>query len=174
MKSIILRFRDLVTEDGGTISDHRDLIKKHGEVWWGWWMKQYEKPPIELFREIAHVIKEEGYYKAFLFNSGTLKLYRANIVKMISAPLTTRIGTPDFEKSPGYYHRGSYPAWFLLSKIEEISVAESKMLIMGFPTIDVDVVNFDAKDKYLSLLNKELKDLTRIRETDITLWEIEI
>ena len=36
---VVLRFRDLVTEPGGTIDEHRRLIAAHGSAWWGWWMR---------------------------------------------------------------------------------------------------------------------------------------
>ena len=36
-KTVILRFRDLVTENNVTIDRHKDMIDKKGYVWWGWW-----------------------------------------------------------------------------------------------------------------------------------------
>ena len=48
-KTVILRFRDLVTENNVTIARHKDMIDKKGYVWWGWWNKGNEKLPFEEF-----------------------------------------------------------------------------------------------------------------------------
>lgn len=48
-KTVILRFRDLVTENNVTIDRHKDMIDKKGYVWWGWWNKGNEKLPFEEF-----------------------------------------------------------------------------------------------------------------------------
>lgn len=34
-ETVILRFRDLVTENNVTIARHKDMIDKKGYVWWG-------------------------------------------------------------------------------------------------------------------------------------------
>ncbi len=171
MDSIILRFRDLITEEEGTINDHKELLKNHGEVWWGWWMKPYEHTPINLFKEIKQIIVDKEYYKAYLFNSGTMKMYRTNIVNIIVAPHSTQISTPQPEKSPSYYHRGAYPAWYLLSMIEEVDINKLDILIKDFPTV------FDAKkegERFQKLINKKIESLELIRDTDVTMWKVEI
>ena len=42
-QTIILRFRDLVTETGETILAHDSIIKEKQAVWWAWWNKGNEK-----------------------------------------------------------------------------------------------------------------------------------
>ncbi len=39
--TVILRFRDLVTEKDATIGRHKEIIKNN--VWWGWWNKGNER-----------------------------------------------------------------------------------------------------------------------------------
>ena len=53
--SIILRFRDLVTQPGATILEHRAIIKNRGSTWWGWWNKAYERVPVDVFRHLEHL-----------------------------------------------------------------------------------------------------------------------
>ncbi|MEX0813176.1 MAG: hypothetical protein WD048_13240 [Chitinophagales bacterium] len=171
MDSIILRFRDLITEEGGTILDHQDLINNHGEVWWGWWMKQYETPPIEQFKFIKTICDEKEYFKAYLFNSGSLKIFRTNIIDIKVAPIPTTIGTPYPEKSPNYYHRGSYPAWFLLSRIDEVKVEEKNILIKDFPTVSTKKKN---EARFKNILDKKVTNLEGLRQTDVTMWLVEI
>lgn len=119
MKSkIILRFRDLITEEDGTINDHQTLISRFGEVWWGWWMKQDETPPIDIFKKMVTEIEKKGFVKSYLFNTGLLKIYEVKTYKILVAPSSNKIPTPNPEKSPSYYHRGRYPAWFLLKKLK--------------------------------------------------------
>ncbi len=59
-KTLILRFRDLITEDDGTINDHLNMIYNYGEVWWGWWMKQNETPPRDLFIDLFNELEGKG------------------------------------------------------------------------------------------------------------------
>ena len=176
MKSIILRFRDLVTEEGGTISDHKHLIKTTGDVWWGWWMKQYEEPPFELFKHMAEVIEREDYYKAYLFDSGEMKIFRTNIIKVLSAPMATRVPPPDYIKAPTYYHRGAYPAWFLLSKIEEVEISGLTINVLDFPTLpESEYEKAMRNDNFKNLKeSSKVEDLKQLRSTDVTMWEVEI
>src|ERR1019366_8858086 len=113
-RTLILRFRDLVTEDGGTVSEHLNAISTHGEVWWGWWKKQHELVPRSFFAEIADQIDRDGFVEGYLFDNGLTKLYVANIAAIQVAPAGGDMLTPDPNKSPAYYHRRPYPAWFLL------------------------------------------------------------
>ncbi len=162
-KTLILRFRDLITEDDGTINDHLNMIYNYGEVWWGWWMKQNETPPRDLFIDLFNELEGKGMLFIYLFNSGLNKLYKARLIKMLVAPEGNTIRTPDFEKSPSYYHRGSYPAWFLLNGIEEISFKDTNLTIISKPTKDSKVDTFTPK---------KIESLEELQEMNVTLWEV--
>lgn len=162
-KQIMLRFRDLVTEDDGTISDHQSLINDYGEVWWGWWMKQKETPPRSLLKEISVKIKERGSIEAYLFNSGLHKLYRVFINKILLAPGDTTIGTPDPKISPTYYHRGTYPAWFLIKKIDEVKFEDCQLAYMDFPT---------RENVYAEYLGKKINSLKELEDQSVTMWVV--
>ncbi|EAN9503902.1 calcineurin phosphoesterase, partial [Salmonella enterica] len=78
-KTIILRFRDLVTPAGETITLHQDIIKSKGSVWWGWWAKADEQCPRE-FNDLKAQISENNPLEIYLFDSGQLKIYFANLI----------------------------------------------------------------------------------------------
>ena len=164
-KKIILRFRDLITENDGTINDHHSLINEYGEVWWGWWMKQQETPPREVFKDISIEIKNNGFAEAYLFNSGLNKFYKATIVKILLAPKSYTIGTPDPKTSPTYYHRGSYPAWFLITNIEQVELSSLCLKYVSFPTLQ--------ENKYDSFINNQIKSFNELAEHNVTLWVVE-
>lgn len=165
-KHIILRFRDLITEEDGAINDHLTLIENFGEVWWGWWMKQLEVPPKSLFKDIYSEIEDTGFVLLYLFNTGSNKFYQAKISKIYVAPQNTTIRTPNPQTSPSYYHRGSYPAWFLINKIEEVNFVDLDIYLDSLPTKP----NFD--EKYSNLLNQKISNLNDLREMDVTLWVV--
>ena len=167
-KNIVLKFRDLITEEEGTINEHRDLISTYGEVWWGWWMKQDEISPIDLFRQLAEEIKTSGSTTAYLFDTGLLKFYKANIIKILVAPINNKLRTPNPETSPTYYHRGSYPAWFLLNEIEEVPFESLSLQYIEFPTRP------ENKERYESDILKEVSSLDelKLKGSDVTLWVV--
>jgi len=167
-KNIIMRFRDLITEDDGTINDHLDLLTIYGEVWWGWWMRQYEKPPRDLFKNMSNQIDSDNVVKGFLFNTGNSKFYETKISRILVAPVNNKIGTPDPELSPSYYHRGQYPAWFLLTNIKEVDFTQLKLVYDSFPTRP------DLTDKLNSYVNNEVRSLEELRNIDVTLWVVRI
>jgi hypothetical protein len=77
--SMVLRFRDLSTDQGETISLHKAIIENKGYVWWGWWKKQGETIPLEVFTAFSRSIKEHGALVIYLFDTGTLNLFRAQL-----------------------------------------------------------------------------------------------
>lgn len=163
-RTIILRFRDLTIEEGGTLVEHTRLLNSFGEVWWGWWMKQWEVPPRPLFQELEKRIETEGSVAAYLFNAGAGKLYRTRIADIRVAPQGDRLETPNPERSPSYYHRGRYPAWFLLKSIEEIPFPSGRFTYESFPTRP----EFNA----LQFMNVQIGSLEQLRSIDVTLWAI--
>ena len=92
--STILRFRDLSTPPGTTLTEHQKIIASNGSVWWGWWNKQGETVPENAFRSILASITENGSFHIFLFDTGQNRLHRAKLtqiewdkqLRLISAP----------------------------------------------------------------------------------------
>jgi hypothetical protein len=117
--TIVLRFRDLVTEPGGTIDSHRALIRSFGETWWGWMKRTDEIANRKFFAKIVNDIKRNNTGVAFLFDTDSRKFYRATLTEIAVAPDKMRIGSPEPEKTPEYYNHGRYPAWFQFIGIQQ-------------------------------------------------------
>lgn len=166
-RRLILRFRDLVTEDGGTIAEHRAMLQSHGEVWWGWWMRQYETPPRELFGTLCEEIARAGPVPGYLFNTGEGKLFSCKIADIRMAPTGTKIGAPDVERSPEYYSRGRYPAWFLLvDSIDERHFYDRSVFFDAFPSRP------EMPAPLRPLLDQRVRSLEDLRHADVTLWMV--
>lgn len=165
-RRVILRFRDLVTEEGGTVKEHREILRSYGEVWWGWWMRQYETSPRELLAELREKIAQAGQILGYLFNTGEGKLFSSTIADIRVAPPGTKIGPPDPERTPEYYSRGRYPAWFLLRLIADQRFEDCNFFYDSFPSRP------DLHQEYSKLRNERVRSLEDLRQTDVTLWVI--
>jgi hypothetical protein len=166
MQTFILRFRDLVTEDGGTIQEHQKIIREKGEVWWGWWMRQYESSPLQYFHTIAQRLRDEKALRMYLMNSGANRLFKADLGRVLAAPRGNAIGTPEPTRSPSYYHRGKYPAWFLLTSIEEVQWHDCEFYYESFPSRP------EKGEEWLQLLGQRIISMEQVRHIDVTLCSI--
>lgn len=162
---IVLRFRDLVTEPGGTIREHLKIIDARHYVWWGWWMRQWERPPAELFASVYQRIHQGIEPSAYLLDSGRAELHPCRIVDLRVAPEGDTIGPPELDAAPAYYQRGSYPAWFKLTHIDPHGRTEvpNGWTFAAFPS------NPDVGDNQ-ALVGTSVDSLDQVRRTDATLW----
>ena len=173
-KTIVLRFRDLSTNEGETIDEHTNIISRMGGVWWGWWMKQYDKgwmdqddsAPRLLFRNVANEITRNGHIEGFLFDSGLMRFYTSTIVRIALAPTPDLIHSPVPNKTPPYYVRKTCPAWFLFSNIDEVDFNELSLVYDAFPTKEAQ------PDSYRHLVGQPVASLEQLRETQTTLWAV--
>jgi hypothetical protein len=110
--SILLRFRDMVTEPRGNIAEHARLIDEFGYAWWGWWARNQEKAPRDRLAELFLDANRE--MRVILFDTGLMECYETRCSRVVLAPGSEGIGSPDFRATPHYYVRGRYPAWFRL------------------------------------------------------------
>lgn len=128
---LLLRFRDLVTESGGNIREHRQIIDDLGFAWWGWWARSQEILPRT---ELANLLEKSSDFPIVLFDSGMMQFYYARCSKISVSPVEAGIASPDFRATPHYYVRGNYPAWFKIhGKLEPIG--SDSFLISGRPTL---------------------------------------
>jgi hypothetical protein len=164
---LVLRYRDLVTEPGGTIREHRSIIEARGYVWWGWWMRQYEVPPTELFAEMYREIQDGVEPEGYLLDSGQAELRSCCISDVRVAPAGDTIGPPELEAAPGYYQRGAYPAWFKLSRID----AEGRADVPKGWTFAAFPSNPEAETNK-ALVGASVESLDQVRKTDATMWLI--
>ncbi|MCC7478322.1 hypothetical protein IT575_07655 [bacterium] len=163
---LVLRFRDLVTDLGGTISEHSTIAAEFGSVWWGWWKKQYEVVPKEVFIELAERVSVSNNEYVYLFDAGQGLMYRAGLIEVRTSPNDTGIQVPDSHLCPEYYQRGKYFAWFLLSSITPITLEELNASFVEFPT--------RGDTKFSDLRGARIIEQEQLRATDVTLWQIAI
>jgi hypothetical protein len=165
-RHIVLRFRDLVTEPGGTIAEHRRVLDLHRTVWWGWWMRQYEEPPRQLLGEVRDLLDQGTEPTAYLLDSGGAQLYSCTISDLRVGPPGETLASPDVNRTPEYYQRGRYPAWFLLAGIEEDSLDGKSWHFHRFPTNPDKAANEERE-------GEAIQSVEQIRDTDATLWVVE-
>lgn len=167
MRTIILRFRDIVTRPDGTIQRHNALIRQFGEVWWGWWSRDQELTPRDLLRELADRIDSEGYVTIYLYHSTSYKFYRANVIEIMVAPRGQRMTTPVPEKSPAYYHETECSAWFLFTSIEEVSFAGVEFRYDSFPTrLDAGTIS--------QLVGLTVSSLDQLKAIEVTMIPVQV
>jgi len=116
---MILRFRDLITQEGGTIEAHRALIQRYGYVWWGWWAMPEESIPRNTFAAFGDEINSRGELTAYLLDSGLKRLYTVRISQIDYPQTNEPMPTPDPEKTPRYYIDNTCKAWFKILSIQD-------------------------------------------------------
>ena len=164
----ILRFRDLITDDGGTIARHRESISKNRckfkFVWWGWWKKQQEKLPKEFLNLASIAHKSELII--YLVDSGQKKLYTA-ICHDIVVSDTDTVAAPDSGKyTPKYYNKKKYYAWFKFSDITEIDPSK----IQELTNIESSSLFIDETANYSKFNGKRICSLDELIQQNRTVW----
>jgi len=160
--AIVLRFRDLVTEVGGTIAEHRRIVRLQGHVWWGWWFRQSEYVPRAMLAQLF-VPGKASDISIILFHATTLELYITHANRVVVAPSAGGIQSPEFEYTPEYYLRARYPLWFQFER--DIVPFRGTPLIVGRPTKGPE---FDYLPE-LSVVG-ETVSLADLRDERPTLW----
>lgn len=150
-ETVILRFRDLVTEENGTIAAHKNIITQHGYVWWAWWKKGNEVSPVHEFSFLG-TKAQSAPVDIFLLDSGQNLVYRATC-QDVKLKIDEKISSPDREKTPEYYQDQKYYAWFKLTQIEPYSEEQLKQYTyVNCPSLflnqNIDYSKFDNKRVY--------------------------
>ena len=164
--TMILRFRDLAAQ---TIEEHQKVLNAHQLVWWGWWHKPDERSPRQAFADFAGVIEKEGSLPVFLLDSGSKKLYRAVMTGIEPSPTDTPRVSPDPDRTPPYYNKEKYRAWFRFSKIEE--ARETDLRSYSYDEID----EFSDPNERSSYHNKRVDSIVEILERrHKTIWFLQL
>lgn len=165
--TIILRFRDLVTENGKTNETHKNIIDNNNNsyVWWAWWKKGREKTPIGEIAKLNEIAKNQKI-NIFLVDSGNDKLYNAlcSEIKFSS----TEEESPEKDKTPEYYRDNSYHVWFKFEKIEDCERDELKK----YSYVDIESLFEDNEDDYSLFNDKVVFDTKELIQQNRTLWFI--
>lgn len=154
--AIVLRFRDLVTEAGGTIAEHRRILRQREYVWWGWWRRQAEHIPRTTLGELF-TSDGPGRVSVILFDSGTLELCSTYASQVVVAPTNLGIHTPEFDATPDYYVRGNYSTWFRLVE-EIIPLRRSTLPIVGKPTTSLNEDRLPVETMVTEMTLESLRD----------------
>jgi predicted MPP superfamily phosphohydrolase len=173
LSTIILRFRDLVTDRGQTIAWHQQIIDRPdgGFVWWGWWHKPGETIPDDAFRQLGRKAKSDGL-KVYLMDSGQERLYEVTCTEIKwdkdLAEIGTDTGSLPSDYIPEYYNKRKYLAWFKLTSIAEVKDPDT--VLHGFSYLQVDEFFEDKKSNYTSFYGKQVYSVKELRQQDRTIW----
>lgn len=163
-KTVILRFRDLVTENNATIAMHKDIISKNEYVWWGWWNKGNEKVPFDEFSILKGEIEERHKY-FYLMDSGQKKLYKAKCLD-IKHSKSNKIPSPETEYTPTYYNEQKYYAWFKFDEIEECNIDE----VRNYTYVKVDSLFVEINSNYNKFYGKRVYSIDEMIQQNRTIW----
>ncbi len=161
--TVILRFRDLVTEKDATIGQHKEIIKNKNYVWWGWWNKGNEKVPYDEFSVLKGRIA--GTLDLYLMDSGQRKLYKAKCCDMEYLD-NRKMKSPEIDHTPDYYNSQDYYAWFKLSEIQECD----NNLVRNFSYVDVESIYMESDSNYSKFSNKRIYNVQEMIQQNRTLW----
>lgn len=171
LSTAILRFRDLVTERGGTIRRHKEISEQGGEgesyVWWGWWNKRDETVPDAAFRQLLKKAQGGGLV-IYLFDSYQEKLYEATCLDITWQLSLAEFSTPEPGKTPEYYVGQQYLAWFKLRGIKEAEDAAA--VLQRFTYVRVPEFFIEGKSAFEPFYGKQVSSLAELRRQDRTIW----
>ena len=163
-QTIILRFRDLVTEDSDTIKKHQDVIAKNGYVWWGWWKKGNEAVPIPEFSTFDTKAKSTPT-PLFLVDSGQGLVFQATC-QNVELRDGQKLRSPEVDKTPEYYREQEYYAWFRFTQIEPCDEA----VLRSFSYVDCPSLFSDKNIDYSRFNNKKVYSVAELTQQNRTVW----
>ena len=163
-ETVILRFRDLVTESNVTIGRYKDMINTKGYVWWGQWNKGNEKLPFEEFCVLEGKIESQPEY-FYLMDLGQEKLYKAECLN-IKCSENDKILSPELNYTLNYCNEQKYYAWFKFDKIEECDADEVK----NYTYVKVDSLFVENRSNYEKFYGKRVYNLKEMIQQNRTIW----
>lgn len=167
LNTVILRFRDLVTERGQTIERHRTIVNRERYVWWGWWAKFGERVADDAFRALADIASGEGL-QLYLMDSGQELLYGATCTDIRWDPRHAEIPSPEIDHTPAYYSEQSFLAWFRLTNIAEET--DERAILERYTYLRVDDFFEDGESRYTPFYDKQVGSIRELRQQDRSIW----
>lgn len=165
--SLILRFRDLSTNLGQTIEEHRKLIRIKGSTWWGWWSKDGEKIPSNLFQELQANVEKSGIL-LYLYDSGQQLLYEA---KCTEIQFQHRTASPEKDLTPSYYNDIEYNCWFRFTRI--VQKKKEKEILNRHSYIEIkDFFEEPEKNNYEEFNGKRICSFDELHGQQRSIWFI--
>jgi hypothetical protein len=179
-KILMLKFRDLLTEDGETIAEHRSIIKSYKSVWWGAWIRKgIETPPRKFLAQILNTVDECYKAKVYLYDTSRQKIYACEVSDIKVSPIKSGITSPEPEKTPEYYHRNRCPIWFKFISIDDVDFSSLKLYYDSAPTLLSENDSYQAsRSNHIESIDKlsqdgsirSLRDLTKL---NVTMWVLQ-
>lgn len=167
-EGLVLRFRDLVTGKGKTIREHQEIVKGKGRVFWGWWNKLGEQPPIEAFTSLNEKATRTGL-ELYLFDSGQELVHKARCVGIHwAAPGAASIPSPDIASTPAYYKDQAYPAWFEFTGIE--SLPKEPWPLSESTYVRIDDLFASGVSKFIQFYGKRIASAQELAQQNRTVW----
>ena len=166
-KTLILRFRDLVTPSGDTILLHQQLIREKTFVWWGWWNKASETIPADVFRQLLTTANGKDGLGMLLLDSGNARLYWAICTDIRWEINYGRKPSPDSAATPDYYKDQTYLVWF---KFTDISGLSDESPLRDFTYVRVDNFFEDKQSRYTPFYGKRIYSVRELIQQNRTIW----
>ncbi|WFC12681.1 metallophosphoesterase [Aeromonas salmonicida] len=145
-----------------TIQLHNEVIEKHGFVWWGWWGKHGETPPVTALANIR-----KGHY-IYFFDTGTNQFYKATY-EGCEHEHGNSIKTLDDERTPSYYSETPLKLWLKLTKITQINTRD---IIGNYSYQKLPDLYEDGEDSYEDFFDKVIFSEKELRNQERTIWNI--
>lgn len=166
IKTLILRFRDLVTRPGDTIAQHQAIAEKQGLVWWGWWNKAGETVPDETFRAIAEAAESPQGLEILLLDSDRGQLFGALCKELRWDARTRPLDAPG--PSPSYYRDRSCLAWFQFESIGADPLPES--ILNRYSYVKVPEFFEAGESGYGAFYGKRIDSVRELLQQNRTIW----
>lgn len=169
VETLILRFRDLSTEDGETVSLHNEIARQSpGYFWWGWWRKEgSEQLPFEEFAALRRMARSEGGLVIYLLDSSHSRTYRATCTDIDWEAGGEPKPSPEPDRTPAYYRAKKVLAWFKLGVIEEYALDTRQ-----FSYVRVDKLFLVQPSKYTAFYGKRIFSAQELTQQNRTIWFI--
>ena len=129
----MLRFSDA---EEPTISSHQAIIDARGHTWWGWWKKKTEAFRGQFLSYLRDATRRDPLRIGLLNRKGEERLYVAICDDVAFSNDGAVAPSPDQNLTPEYYRAQSFPAWFRLSRIEDVSKASFIREFGTVPSLD--------------------------------------
>lgn len=167
VQTLILRFRDLATAAGQTVALHRQIVQQNQYVWWGWWNKFGEQVPVDLFSELNARMKVQPL-DLYLFDSGKNELRRARCSEIRWGTGSTRVRSPEPDRTPEYYKQQEYFAWFRFVDIAADTAGPDQL--RNFTYVQVTDFFESRVSRFFPFYGKRVESLQELQDQNRTIW----
>lgn len=177
--TMILRFRDLSTNQGDTIRLHKERIEAHGSTWWGWWRKAHEKVPETVFQYFVDQLNAgEDTIEVFLFDSGSSQIYPARLTGIAwhknedDDEEIVEIESPEPARSPDYYEGRTLLAWFQFTDIGDPTKDPNTVQIWTY--LQVNELFTTNRSTFQRFYGKQIHSFNELKIQERTIWFVRL